>query len=148
MLVGSKRLIDRARWFRKMIGGGWRQSGAIAAAADYAITHHFPRLQGTHELAHELAEGLREAGCNILTRTDTNMVFFDPSPLGLSTEQVCAALEALPDPISLTSNRCVLHHQTSAAAVDDFVREVKRLAGTVPPEAKGRTSTPSKLGYL
>ena len=147
MLVGSKRVIDRARWFRKMIGGGWRQSGAVAAAADYAITHHFPRLKRTHELARELANGLKDAGCEIVAKVDTNMVFFDPSPTGLSVEQVCAALAALPDPIKLTSNRCVVHHQTSPAAVDDFVREVKRLAGSVPPEQNGKARRSGKLGY-
>jgi threonine aldolase len=132
-----------------MIGGGWRQSGSLAAAADYAVTHHFPRLAGTHELATQLADGLRSAGCEILAPVDTNMVFFDPSPLGITTEEVCAALAELPDPIRLTSNRCVVHHQTSPNAVDDFVREVKRLAGGVPPEKRGKPSDATgSLGYL
>lgn len=73
-IVGTKEFIDRARWFRKAFGGGIRQSGGIAAAADYAITHHFPRLAGTHALARRLQEGLKELGCDILAPVETNMV--------------------------------------------------------------------------
>jgi threonine aldolase len=73
-IVGSKEFIDRARWFRKAFGGGIRQSGGIAAAADYAITHHFPRLASTHALAKRLKEGLKALGCNIVAPVDTNMV--------------------------------------------------------------------------
>jgi threonine aldolase len=46
----------------------------MAAGADYALTHHFPRLARTHALARRLADGLREAGCEIIAPVDTNMV--------------------------------------------------------------------------
>lgn len=75
-LVGSKEFIDRAKWFRKAFGGGIRQAGGIAASADYAITHHFPRLIKTHELASRLEQGLRELGCDILAPVDTSMVCY------------------------------------------------------------------------
>lgn len=127
-LVGSKELVDRARWFRKAFGGGWRQSGPLAAMADHAIKHHFPRLVGTHALARRLADGLKKAGFDITAPVDTNMVFFDASPLGLSNDDVVAALAALQDPIALAGNRCVLHHQTSEKAVDDFIEVANGLA--------------------
>lgn len=73
-LVGSKDFIARAKWFRKAFGGGVRQSGSMAAAADYAITNHFPRLAPTHALAKRLAEGLEGLGCNIIAKADTSMV--------------------------------------------------------------------------
>ena len=73
-LVGSREFIKRAKWFRKAFGGGVRQSGGLAAAADYAITHHFPRLAGTHALARRLEGGLRDLGCEILAPVQTNMV--------------------------------------------------------------------------
>jgi threonine aldolase len=57
-----------------MFGGGVRQSGPQAIMADYALTHHFPRLAGTHALAKRLAQGLTEAGCEILAPVHTNMV--------------------------------------------------------------------------
>lgn len=100
--------------------------------ADYALTHYFPRLADTHRLAKRLAEGLEEAGCDIVAPVDTNMVFFDPSPTGLTVKQIYTALSELPDPIRLNANRCVIHHQTSPAAIEGFIAEVKRLAEGVP----------------
>ena len=79
-IVGTKEFIAKARWFRKAFGGGVRQSGPLAAAADYAITHHFPRLAATHALASRLAEGLEDLGCHILAKVDTNMVHFPLLP--------------------------------------------------------------------
>ncbi|KAL1407718.1 hypothetical protein Q8F55_007151 [Vanrija albida] len=147
-IVGTKEFIERARWFRKMFGGGIRQSGGIAASADYALTHHFPRLAGTHALARRLAAGLEAAGCRIVAPVDTSMVFFDPSPLGLSIGEICDSLAALPNPISLNANRVVLHHQTSPEAIDDFVAEVERLAAAVPAEKRAAGGASAvKLGY-
>jgi len=117
--------------------------------ADYALTHHFPKLGWTHAMARKLASGLEEAGCKIVAPVDTNMVFFDPTPLGLSIGQVCDALGKLPDPITLNANRCVIHHQTSESAIDDFVAEVKRLASEVPEEKRGKGKQDKvTLGYL
>ncbi|ORY29004.1 pyridoxal phosphate-dependent transferase [Naematelia encephala] len=129
MLVGTKAFIDRARWFRKAFGGGIRQSGSITAMADYALTHHFPRLAGTHALAKRLAKGLEDAGCTILADVDTNMVFFDPTSAGLSMDSVVSALGSLqPVPITFMRERLVVHHQTSQHAVDEFVDTVQQLA--------------------
>lgn len=152
VLVGSKELVARARWFRKAFGGGWRQSGPLAAMADHAITHHFPRLAGTHVLARRLADGLAQAGFDIPAAVDTNMVFFDASPLGLSTDDVVGALAAHSDPISISGNRCVLHHQTSPQTVDDFIEVVEDLARKSKQEMSASgTTEPSrkrvKLGY-
>jgi len=84
-IVGTKDFIARARWFRKAFGGGVRQSGGMAAAADYAITNHFPRLASTHALARRLAEGLEGLGCHILAQVDTNMVrLHSPFPVSVA----------------------------------------------------------------
>lgn len=138
-MVGTKEFIDRAKWFRKAFGGGIRQAGGIAASADYAITHHFPRLVKTHELASRLEHGLRELGCDILAPVDTNMVrlfvcslfhphanlhvqvFFQPKPIGLPLDAVMARLAALPDPIIIGRERCVVHHQICPQAIEDFI---------------------------
>ena len=74
MVVGTKAFIKRAKWFRKMFGSGVRQIGMCTAAADYALTHHFPRLEWTHRMAKRMEQGLREIGCEILAPVDTNMV--------------------------------------------------------------------------
>lgn len=74
MVVGTKAFIKRAKWFRKMFGSGVRQIGMCTAAADYALSHHFPRLEWTHRMAKRMEQGLREIGCEILAPVDTNMV--------------------------------------------------------------------------
>ena len=76
-LCGSRALIARALRWRKMLGGGMRQSGVLAAAASYALDHHIERLAQDHALAQRLAQGL--AGIDALTvrSAQTNIVFVD-----------------------------------------------------------------------
>ena len=77
VLVGSAALIDKARRWRKVTGGGWRQAGMLAAACTYALDHHVARLADDHVRAARLAEGLRNIpGVNLLG-LHTNMVFVD-----------------------------------------------------------------------
>lgn len=87
------------------------------------MTNHFPRLQNTHALARRLAAGFQDHGLRILAPVDTNMVFFG----GLDSKLVVDALGSLEAPILLDSNRCVVHHQTSPEAVDEFIAVVGRL---------------------
>ena len=92
VLVGSAELIARARRWRKMLGGGLRQSGVLAAACLYALEHNVDRLADDHDNARQLAEGLRGiAGVRVLSQ-DTNMVFaqFEPA----RCEALTAALAA------------------------------------------------------
>ncbi len=81
-LAGSKCLIDRARRFRKMLGGGMRQAGIIAAGALYGLRHHRARLAEDHANAKALASGL--AGVQGLevdpAEVETNMVRFHVRP--------------------------------------------------------------------
>ncbi|WVO17842.1 hypothetical protein L204_105540 [Cryptococcus depauperatus] len=121
VVVGTREFIDRAKWFRKAFGGSMRQAGFIAASADYALTHHFRTLAQTHKLAKRLEEGLRELGCDILAPVDTNMVFFQPKKIGLPSDAVMTRLAALPDPIIISHERCVIHHQTDPQAIEDFI---------------------------
>lgn len=77
VLVGSRELVNRARRWRKMVGGGMRQVGVLAAACEYALNHNVDRLADDHALAAGLAErlldidGLRVEG----DAARTNMVF-------------------------------------------------------------------------
>ena len=77
VLVGSHALIDKARRWRKVTGGGWRQAGLLAAAGIYALDHHVERLADDHRRAAYMAGCLREiSGVNLLGQF-TNMVYVD-----------------------------------------------------------------------
>jgi len=77
VLCGSAELIGRARRYRKMLGGGMRQAGFLAAAGIVALTENVQRLQDDHRNAKALFEGLREIPPLHLTEDSvrTNMVF-------------------------------------------------------------------------
>lgn len=152
VLVGPKAFIHKVNHFRKMFGGGIRQSGALAAAANYALTHHFPRLDTTHQLATRLSEGLSQLGCRILAPVDTSMVFFDPKPIHVPMEAIIARCDALERPICVRGSRLVLHHQTSPQAVDDLLAVVAELKSEVSQgdiaklAAEGKSAKVDKIG--
>ena len=77
VLVGSAALIDKARRWRKVTGGGWRQAGMLAAACVYALDHHVARLADDHARAARLADGLKNIPNVNLLGLHTNMVFVD-----------------------------------------------------------------------
>ena len=65
VLCGTADLIPRARRLRKMVGGGMRQAGQLAAAGLYALDHQVARLADDHANAQLLADGLRAAGYDV-----------------------------------------------------------------------------------
>jgi threonine aldolase len=75
VLVGSKAAIARAHRLRKMLGGGMRQAGILAAAGLYALEHNVDRLARDHENARVLAQGLAKLPGLTVTQPDTNIVF-------------------------------------------------------------------------
>jgi threonine aldolase len=79
MLLSSGEHISQARRMRKMWGGGMRQIGLLAAAADYGIEYHYPLLKDDHRRAQELAQTID--GCNMLSidmdSVETNILIFD-----------------------------------------------------------------------
>jgi threonine aldolase len=74
-LCGPKPLIERARRARKMLGGGLRQAGLLAAAAMHALDHHIDRLADDHVNARRLADGLARIPGITVVAPDTNIVF-------------------------------------------------------------------------
>ncbi|ANF57101.1 low-specificity L-threonine aldolase [Halotalea alkalilenta] len=77
LLVGSHELVEASVRWRKMLGGGMRQSGMMAAAGLYALEHQFDRLADDHRNAERLAAGLAEVGGVKVLRQATNMVFLE-----------------------------------------------------------------------
>ena len=78
VMAGSRPEIEKARRHRRMLGGGMRQAGILAAAGLYALEHHVERLRDDHDNARTLAAGLRS--CRALTvdlaTVQTNIVVF------------------------------------------------------------------------
>ncbi|THH27439.1 hypothetical protein EUX98_g6749 [Antrodiella citrinella] len=127
-LVGTKDFIKRARWFRKLFGGGMRQTSILTASAAFALTHNFPRLEYVHGLTRKLANGMKELGVNIIT-AETCMVFFDPSSIGVTHAELAQRAGALADPILISGNpRLVLHIQTSEEVVTDLLALIRTMA--------------------
>ena len=76
VLVASKAFVKEAKHWRKMSGGGMRQSGILAAAGIDALKNHVTRLADDHENARRLAEGLAEISGVHVDPVQTNMVFY------------------------------------------------------------------------
>lgn len=74
ILCGSEAFIGKARRLRKMVGGGMRQAGLLAAAGLYALEHQVERLAQDHANAQALGEGLRALGYSV-EPVQTNMVY-------------------------------------------------------------------------
>ena len=79
-LCGSADLVARAHRWRKMLGGGMRQAGGLAAAASFALHHHVARLADDHANARRLAEGLAGLPGVTVTPPQTNIVFAELAP--------------------------------------------------------------------
>jgi len=116
LLLGEKSFIERAKRARKILGGGMRQSGVIAAAGLYALENNVERLKDDHANAQRLADGLRKAGFEV-SGPNTNMVLLRVSPeeasrLGpfLKTEQILVLARA--------PMRLVTHLDVDAAGID------------------------------
>lgn len=78
MILGSEQDMQKARRFRKILGGGMRQAGMLAAAASYAVDHHLSKLAEDHIRAKNLAVALSKSACFELNpdHVETNIVLF------------------------------------------------------------------------
>jgi len=118
MLVGSKAFIDKARVFRKAMGGGMRQAGVLAAAGLIALEKMPARLKEDHENARLLAEGLAEIkGIKIdAKKVRTNILVFSVVGTGMDTTEFSrklAAQNVLAAGIDAEQMRFVTHNDVS-----------------------------------
>jgi threonine aldolase len=134
-LVGTREAIRAARRFRKMLGGGMRQAGVLAAAALYALRHHRERLQLDHDHARLLAENL--CGLPALetdpSAVETNIVLV--RTLGESAESVAkrlAAVSVLVAPFASHTLRFVTHLDLTRADVTEAVDRIHGALGRAP----------------
>jgi threonine aldolase len=133
VLVGSAEVIGQARRFRKMVGGGMRQAGVLAAAGLIALRDGVARLADDHRRARRLAEGLaRMDGIQIdLATVQTNIVRFDVAGLGLTTAAFAEALKARRVRASGGAGpsgvRMVAHRHIDDASVDEALAAIAHL---------------------
>ncbi|HEX8188948.1 MAG TPA: GntG family PLP-dependent aldolase [Pyrinomonadaceae bacterium] len=92
LLLGGRAFVEEARRWRKLLGGGMRQAGVLAAAGLVALEETPPQLLEDHANARRLAEGLAELpGVRIdPERVQTNIVIFDVSATRLAAGEICA----------------------------------------------------------
>ena len=92
LLIGSKEMIKKARWVRKVFGGGMRQAGFLAAAGIYALENNIDRLKDDHRRARTIGDALQEAAfVSEVMPIDTNIIIFSLKE-GYTTEQILARL--------------------------------------------------------
>jgi len=108
VLTGSAEFIERARQWRKILGGAWRQAGHLAGACLYALENHFPNLNKDHAAAKILGQNLEELGYKLIKRVDTNMVWVDDSNAPIKLGQLAREVAAYGFKIS-GSSRFVVH---------------------------------------
>ncbi|WP_027961666.1 low-specificity L-threonine aldolase [Halomonas halodenitrificans] len=116
-LAGSQALIAAARRWRKVLGGGMRQSGIIAAACHYALDHQVADLADDHRRAEHLAAGLRSLPEIEVSSQATNMVFLRvPEPHIAPLRAWLAERDILID--VLYDTRLVVHRDLDDADID------------------------------
>jgi threonine aldolase len=132
MLLASKAQIAKARRFRKMWGGGMRQVGLLAAAADFALEHNFSKLEGDHQKAQKLASVINDCSklSIALDTVETNIVIFDV--LEESASDGLAKLEK--EGIRMVqfgpnTVRCTFHYQITTTDLEEVIKTIKKLFG-------------------
>jgi threonine aldolase len=128
MICASAAHISVARRVRKMLGGGMRQVGLLAAAADYALTHHLGRLGEDHARARRLAEALIEAGYAVEGLPETNIVYVRvPEAAAFCTRLAAADVHAIA--LGHDRVRFVTHLDVDDAGIDTAIAAIRAARG-------------------
>lgn len=126
VLVGPAELVREAKRWRKVLGGGMRQAGIVAAAGLYALEHHVARLADDHRNALALAEGLRGLPGLTVELPETNIVWVDAAP-PLASRLVPALAEQGVLATGTGKIRFVTHLDVSAADVTATIAAVRAI---------------------
>ncbi len=130
LLLGDASFINKARRFRKILGGGMRQAGYLAAAGIFALENHIDRLVTDHQHAQHIAEALaRKTWVENILPVETNMVIFDVKE-PYSAKSLANKLKEngiLCIPISEKSIRMVTHLDVTSSMVEKIVNVIEGL---------------------
>ncbi len=132
VLCGSKAFIERARAYRRLVGGNMRQAGPLAAAGILALNTMVARLKDDHASAKRLAEGLHRIDASLVDPADveTNLVSVDVSASGRTSAQWSDDLKqngVRVSPASAMTLRFVTHRHIGDADVDAAIATVASL---------------------
>jgi threonine aldolase len=131
LLAGTRKDIDRARLYRKRLGGGMRQAGVLAAAGLIALADVPERLVNDHANARVLAERLADLPQLTVDsrRVQTNIVIFGIERLGCSTNEFSGELKrrgVLANGVSSTHMRLVTHRDVTRADCEQAIEAIKQ----------------------
>lgn len=126
VLVADKKTLEHARWIRKQQGGGMRQVGLLAAAANVAIDEVWPTMKETHAVVKKLADYLaKELGFKYEVPVETNFIFIDARRSGLDIELF--EDESKRRGLNVVSNRLSFHYQISPESIE-LLKEAAKTA--------------------
>ncbi len=133
VLCGSAGFIARARKMRKMLGGGMRQAGVIAAAGIYALDHMVDRLAEDHENARALARGLAELPMIDVDADaiETNIVIFHVAGDWQDFARTLKANGVLASVYGERKMRMVTHYGVARADIDEVLARVRHAAAAL-----------------
>jgi threonine aldolase len=132
IIAGSQEFIDRARYYRKAYGGGMRQAGILAAAAIYAMDHHFERLSEDHRRAKKLGEfiaTLPDVELDLET-VQTNIIIFDIRKRGVDGQKfvdLLASEGVRMITFARTKIRAVTHLHISDMDIEQTIAALKKV---------------------
>jgi threonine aldolase len=140
MLVGSNEFIQKAHIARKLLGGGMRQVGVLAAAGLIALEESPKNLQRDHENARFLADGLAKIkGISLdATKVETNIVIFDVRGTGRTAAEICSELgkrKILSGPTDKYSIRMVTHCDVHRAGIENALTAIAEVLSARAPAA-------------
>lgn len=134
LLCGPKDLLHRARRVRKLLGGGMRQTGFLAAAGLYALDHHVARLADDHRRARELSMGLLVGGIDVKL-PPTNLIYVDLAD-AVGVAAALGAMGILVHPTSPTRIRMVTHLDIDDAAIAATLSAFDKLPSALKAPAR------------
>lgn len=131
VMISDNETVEKARYWRKRLGGGMRQSGILAAACHYALDNNIERLAEDHELASRIGDIIEsKPGLGLSFPVDTNIVIFRVEDETIDFEKFTRALETS-GIMALTfgkrSVRMVTHLDISSEDIDYFEEVMSRI---------------------
>lgn len=130
VLIGGKKFIEKARRIRKVLGGGMRQAGYLAAAGIYALDQNIERLNDDHKRAKLIANALsKKTFTKFIQPVETNIIIFEVNgeytPLTLAEKFLESNIKVTA--ISKTEVRIVLHLDITESMIDETIQVIDNL---------------------